>query len=343
VGVVLVLQDWVGAMVDDRHDRKGYDCSDTSLSPKARRMFCREQDGDRGGRDASRSATQQQQPQTTTPTTSWSKPVDPMTVTVPATTIDDWLNPIPRCDSLQPEFDDMDQECRNMTTEPPTIRYRDMVFERLVTQSWEDTRHKINTEKKVGGVNLNPLNVDLLAGTNGRPVLDISESGTAYTANLQMWNIQVHGLAEIYLGEVLVSRDQNLYDLDMMIQFRFDSLAVNGTYNIDGSWGGFFGSSFSSDGDRAFSVQITNATFTPRVAIDTSNEESPCGKNGDVLITDIEFPFSYDDISIVFNNLGHGYNQLINTISIFILRTQEDTLTQFVKSSIKNYVNSLIC
>ena len=34
------------------------------------------------------------------------------------------------------------------------------------------------------------------------------------------------------------------------------------------------------------------------------------------------FCFSYDDISIMFDNLGYGYNAVINGLSIFILKTQ---------------------
>ena len=35
-----------------------------------------------------------------------------------------------------------------------------------------------------------------------------------------MTTLQVFGLADIYLSEVLVTRDQDLYDLEMMAQFR---------------------------------------------------------------------------------------------------------------------------
>ena len=36
----------------------------------------------------------------------------------------------------------------------------------------------------------------------------------------QLTTLQVFGLADIYLNEVLVTRDQTLYDLKMMTQFR---------------------------------------------------------------------------------------------------------------------------
>ena len=100
----------------------------------------------------------------------------------------------------------------------------------------------------------------------------------------------------------------------------------------------------SYDGDRSFDVDIVNATITPRVILDTTDESKfDCGKNGDVLITEIEIPFNYDDISINFANLGYGYNAVINGLSIFILKTQEEHLVSFLKDSIKEQVNSLIC
>ena len=39
-------------------------------------------------------------------------------------------------------------------------------------QSWEDMQSKINVEKQVKGINLEPLNVDQLAGTVG-PLLEV--------------------------------------------------------------------------------------------------------------------------------------------------------------------------
>ena len=40
-------------------------------------------------------------------------------------------------------------------------------------QSWEDMQSKINVEKKFKGINLEPLNVDQVAGTAPGPLLEI--------------------------------------------------------------------------------------------------------------------------------------------------------------------------
>ena len=37
---------------------------------------------------------------------------------------------------------------------------------------------------------------------------------------------QVFGLADIYLSEVLVTRDQTLYDLKMKVQFRWMGISM---------------------------------------------------------------------------------------------------------------------
>jgi len=327
----------------EHHAVKNVDCEDANLSAKARRLFC-------AGRTNIIALTTtipvEDPPTLTTPATIpeeiFIKPEGPITFEIQGTTEVSWLeDDLPECSELMEGFDDMDN-CKNTTEPEPIIRWRDMVFERLINQTWQDTQTKINQDSSIGGVLLDPLVVDKLVGRT--PTLDISQSSMLYSADLKMWNIQVHGLSTIYLSEVLVTRAQNLYDLDMKAVFSFDMLSANGTYNLDGTLGGWFGTSFTSDGDRSFDVDIVNATITPRVRLDTTDESQfECGKNGDVLITDIEIPFNYDDISINFANLGYGYNAVINGLSIFILKTQEEALVTFLKDSIKEHVNSLIC
>ena len=41
------------------------------------------------------------------------------------------------------------------------------------------------------GIDLEPLNVDQLAGTSG-PLLEVSETAGLYSANLRMWDVKVH-------------------------------------------------------------------------------------------------------------------------------------------------------
>ena len=216
------------------------------------------------------------------------------------------------------------------------------MFEKLIRQSWRDPQYRINSMAEVGGIVLDPLDVDKLAGS--RPSVEISDSNIAYSADLKMWNLEVHGLSTIYINEVLVTRSKNLFDLDVKVVFKFDRLTMNGTYDLTGSLGGWFGTSFTSEGARPFFAEIENATITARLRLDTSeNLNMECDRVGDVLMTDIGIPFTYDDISINFDNLGYTYNTVINGMSIFILKTQEKNLLTYVKDQVKNTVNSLIC
>jgi len=341
ISILVVISGLHAKAKIEHHAAKNVDCEDDNLSAKARRLFCAE----KSIISLTTSAAVQNSMTSTaaTPTEEiFLKPDGPVIFEIPGTTEASWLEEdLPECSELMEGFDDMD-ECKNTTEPEPIIRWRDMVFERLVNQTWQDTQNKIHQSKSISGVYLDPLVVDKLVGSS--PTLEISQSSMMYSADLKMLNIQVFGLSTIYLSEVLVTRAQNLYDFDMKAVFSFDKLSANGTYNLNGTLGGWFGTSFSSDGDRPFDVDIVNATITPRVKLDTTDESKfDCGENGDVLITDIEIPFNYDDISINFANLGYGYNAVINGLSIFILKTQEEALVTFLKDFIKGQVNSLIC
>ena len=92
------------------------------------------------------------------------KPEGPVIFEIPGPTQATWLDDdLPECSDLIEGFDDMD-ECRNTTEPEPIIRWRDMVFEKLISQTWKDAQSKIDQNANVGGVYLDPLEVDLLAG-----------------------------------------------------------------------------------------------------------------------------------------------------------------------------------
>jgi len=326
------------------------DCYDTGLSQKARRHFC--------GQTSQFILPESRETVKPTPKPIESqvekvkeeekekfyKPDGPIEFTVTGIVEEEssWLddNPddyLPECSTL--EATDI-QPCKNTTEPVPVIRWRDIVFEKLIQQSWNDVQTDISDDNMFQGVNLEPLMVDHLVGTS--PTVTTTQSTLTYTVDLDMWDIQVNGLSSVYLSEVLVTRAQNLYDLDIMAEFTIDEMSVNGMYNLNGSYLGWFGSSFTSGGDQKFEVSISNATLTPRVVLDTS-DLSPCGEIGDVMITQMELPFDYDDFSISFDGLGYGLNTVLNGVSIFVMQTQQQNMENAVKETIKGYVHSLIC
>ena len=355
---ILLLITVCSAVIDQK-SVKGVRCDDKNISPKARRHFCSdytstntrtsdpvieetrnvaestteafEDDDDYYYDDGYRSDTLE-------------LPEDPITYKPEVITKDPsgfMDDEVEYCDDLLEGFDDM-SNCVNETKTETEVRWRDVVFEKLISQSWRDLQHKINTEQTYAGVKLEPLYIDDHATTD--PPVNISQSAVAYSIDLQMWKIEIHGLSQIYLNQVLVTRAKNLFDFDLNVQFKFDKLVMNGTYRAAGSVGGWFGTSFSSDGDRSFTIEFVNATINPRLRLDTSlNKNLECQRVRDVLISEIGVPLKYDDISINFTNLGYAANTAINGLSIFAIKAQEQNLLSLVMDQVKNTVNSLIC
>ena len=75
--------------------------------------------------------------------------------------------------------------------EEPEVRYRDPVFERLVSQIWSDFQYKLNTESQLYGTVLDPFDVDAKLP---EPI-DIHQVGTGYTAEVQMHGIKVREIS----------------------------------------------------------------------------------------------------------------------------------------------------
>lgn len=265
----------------------------------------------------------------------------PRIYTVPPSTTprDLFAEDLPNCDELVDEEPEEGFNCVKVVVEPPEIRWRDTVMERLLSQLWEDYQSRLNFNPELYGISLDPLKVDPLLSKGG-----ISENVAtpALSADLTMNNIQIHGISSIYLSESLVTRSESLSDMDLKMQFSFDTFSVNGTYSLQG-WLGWF--KMDSMGIQPFEISVTNATISPRVRLDTSLEgdRAGCGKDGRVRITEMEIPLKYDDISFNLHNLGTFYNTAVNALGIYLIKTQEEALVWLLKEMVKREVNSLIC
>ena len=89
---------------------------------------------------------------------------------------------------------------------------------------------QVNKLAEIHGLILDPLKVDTLA-KNIHPIVDISVSNLLLSANLKMWDIQMHGLSTIYTNNILVTRAKNLFDIDFEVEVKFSRFYLNGTYN----------------------------------------------------------------------------------------------------------------
>ncbi len=120
-----------------------------------------------------------------------------------------------------------------------------------------------------------------------------------------------------------------------------------------------------SNGTRAFSIAMTNATFSYKMLmevgfqfqlgkllvlflyfpkmVDGFESSFSCGPEGSVQITEIRLPLEYDDVNFDFKNLGAFANSVVNGVGIYFLQSQEDAMVKKLRSEIKEKFNSLIC
>ena len=129
-----------------------------------------------------------------------------------------------------------------------------------------------------------------------------------------------------------------------------------------------------SGGAQPFSVEIVNATLSPKIKFDTTRDyrsvdKAPghntnsinscqfvvvvnyfesmfrfgCGTEDGVIISDIGFPLKYDDITFNFENLGAFLNTVVNGVGVYLIESNQETIVNAVKSEIKKHANSLIC
>jgi len=258
----------------------------------------------------------------------------------------DFLRP---CTELSENELELGVSCDNSTLAEPEIRHRDPLFERLLSQVWSDYQYKLNEEASLYGLKIDPLDVDpLLKDPAG---ISLKQTGTGYSADVTMDHIKVYGLSGINMSENVVTRSENLTDIDFKITFAFDQLIINGSYSLKG-YVGFW--SVDSQGIQNFSIIMKKATLTYGTKMDLVDSDSDwtrrrCNEHqfmsdqSDVLITEISLPLNYQDVDFKFNNLGAFANNLVNGVGMYFLQTQEDVLVGKIKKAIKLHVNSLIC
>lgn len=249
---------------------------------------------------------------------------------------------LPPCFSLMTWEIEDGVPCNNDSSLIPEVRYQDKIFQRLVRQIWSDYQAMLNNEGMIYGIPIDPMDVD----SKLPQPLDIKTVGTGYSADVKMHGIKMYGLSLINLRDCDVTRNENMTDFDISVTFEFDSLGLNGTYSLKGLvafW------KLDSKGEQNFSITMVNATITYRMKFNLSDGNQIFGQtcdetyDGNVLITDLQLRLRYDDIDFRFENLGSFANNVVNSIGMYILRTQEEMLVSKIKDVIKKEVNSLIC
>eukprot|EP00092_Neocalanus_flemingeri_P024668 GFUD01026756.1.p1 GENE.GFUD01026756.1~~GFUD01026756.1.p1 ORF type:complete len:459 (-),score=134.96 GFUD01026756.1:224-1600(-) len=212
-------------------------------------------------------------------------------------------------------------------------RNRDEVLEKILKQVWE-TLDISETLQPLIGDTLDPLNISR-AIPGGE--VSVNEEGSMYQANLTMRDITMYNLGQAYLKEVLVTRSEDLTNLEVTASFGLDLLTANGTYSILGMLGWW---PVDSHGERSFHAEMYNATLAPRVRVDT---RAGCDQEGNAIITDLKIPLVYDEVTFHMDNLGEFYNSVVNGIGVFLISTQNELAVSALKGLIARSISSFAC
>jgi len=95
-----------------------------------------------------------------------------------------------------------------------------------------------------------------------------------------------------------------------------------------------------SKGTQAFKAEMMNATLTACVRVDT---RSGCDADGNAVITDLEIPLTYDEVTFTMNNLGDFYNTVVNGIGIFLISSQNTVAEAALGRMIARKIGSFTC
>jgi len=212
-------------------------------------------------------------------------------------------------------------------------RIRDEVLEKILQQTWE-TLDISDTLEPLIGDSLDPLNISR-AIPGGE--VSVSEEGSVYQANLTMSDITMYNLSKAHLKKILVTRSEDLTNLEVTAWLGLDLLTANGTYSIKGMLGWW---PVDSDGVRAFHAEMYNATLAPKIRVDT---RVGCDEAGNAIITDLKIPLEYDEVSFHMDNLGEFYNSVVNGIGVFLISSQNKLAVQALEGLIAKNIASFAC
>ena len=68
-----------------------------------------------------------------------------------------------------------------------------------------------------------------------------------------------------------------------------------------------------------------------------------CGRENDVVVTSIEFPLNYDDITFDFVNIGTVLSTVVDVLGHTIIENQREKLVNIIKEKMRSEVASLVC
>jgi len=245
---------------------------------------------------------------------------------------------LPPCSELLPIDIERGFKCYNDTE----VWTRDPVMEKTLTQLWKSFDPMgsggdgISLDLGIGS-SIDPLHLtEVLPGSGA---LHVDRETSYFAADLWLWGVSIYGLSEAYLNDVIITRNKDLTEMNIAIEFRLDQLQANGMYNVTG-WLGFEWIPLESNGQQPFTAALLNGTLSPQITIDTDAE---CDEAGEAKITELNIPLVYDTLTFDMENLDKAFDTVIQGILVVLLETQNMLAVAALRAMIAQSVGSLMC
>jgi len=220
------------------------------------------------------------------------------------------------------------------------VRVRDLVWEGMVKTAWLDYITRINKDKELYGLKIEPLRLSHVMEDE----LYISQTMLGYQVELWMWNLTLHGLSGLTLEKLSLERSPGLTDVFTYALLSTPQLALTGMYRMQGTTQGtgalaWVLQDISSEGDRPLVINMTGVRIAAELEVALVDG---CGKEGAV-VTKLGFPFDYQDIKYEFENIGTVLSTAVDVIGGLVIERERKNLVKLLKDGIAMEVNSLIC
>ena len=111
------------------------------------------------------------------------------------------------------------------------VRVRDLVWEGMVKTAWLDYITRINKDKELYGLKIEPLRLSHVMEDE----LYISQTMLGYQVELWMWNLTLHGLSGLTLEKLSLERSPGLTDVFTYALLSTPQLALTGMYRMQGT------------------------------------------------------------------------------------------------------------
>lgn len=202
----------------------------------------------------------------------------------------------------------------------------------VAVQDYVDT---INRDRSIYGQEVDPLEVRKILGET----VTLSKWLLGYDVNMNLCDLQLHGLGSISVEDVRVERNSDLSEVRVGVMVSVENLLLSGQYNMSAvpsmTW---LLSNISSEGVRDMSISLDNVTIGAEVGVGLG---SSCTSGA--FVKEILFPLRYGDIDFQFDNIGEVLRAGLDIIGDVLLETERLKMADLVKSLIGSEVQSLVC